>query len=106
MNFAFIAINPKDVFVIFPFALNLRNGYGSQLLPLIQDPLRRKSRGVLLHQSAAVFVDLLDLVADDRPHSDGRLLEHGLARGSADELVRHGRPLESVVVILNGERRR
>ena len=103
MNFSFIPVNPVDDIFIFPFALNLSDRDGSQLLSLIEDPLCRKRGSVLLHVLSAFVVDLFDLVADDGPDSLGRLLEDGLARDGFDQLVRHGRSLVGVVVSLDSE---
>ena len=60
MNFSFVSVNPEDLLVVLPFAFDLSDRNGSQLLPLIQDPLGGKCGGVLLHKLATFIVDLLD----------------------------------------------
>ena len=101
MNFFLVAINPEDVFIIFPFSLDLSNGDSPQLLPLVEKPLGWKSSNVLLHQSAAVLIDFFNLVADDGAHSWGGLLENGLARNALDQFIGQIRTFVSEIIIFN-----
>ena len=103
MNLSFIPVNPEDIFLIFPLAIDLSDGNRPQLLPLIQEPLGREGSGVLLYQRPTLLIDLPDFVAYDGTDAGSGLLEDGLPGDVFDQMDGESRSFVGVLVIFNGE---
>ena len=103
MNLSFIPVNPEDIFLIFPLAIDLSDGNRPQLLPLIQEPLGREGSGVLLYQRPTLLIDLPDFVAYDGTDAGSGLLEDGLPGDVFDQMNGESRSFVRVLVIFNGE---